>query len=257
MFGGQAQGKSGHFALSPGASAAKESPPVNRQDHVMTEFAAARTKMVDSQLKTEGVTDYNVLAAMGEIPRERFVPVKLRPLAYIDEDLPVKEATGGRPARYLMEPAPLARLLQAALVGPDDNVLVVGGGTGYSAAVLSRLAHSVLVIESDAALAAQASANLSELGAANVKVVAGPLEQGFADAGPYDDILVDGSIETVPDTLFGQLKEGGRLVAVVGYGRSAQAKVFTKTDGDVAARAVFDADVRPLPGFQKPKAFVF
>ena len=93
--------------------------------------------------------------------------------------------------------------------------------------------------------------------AGNVKVIAGPLEQGFADAGPYDDIVVDGAIETVPDTLLSQLKEGGRLVAVVGYGRSAQAKVFTKTDGDVAARAAFDADVRPLPGFQKPKAFVF
>lgn len=223
----------------------------------MTEFAAARTKMVDSQLKTEGVTDYGILAAMGEVPRERFVPVKLRPLAYIDEDLAVKEASGDRPARYLMEPAPLARLLQAAEIGPEDSVLVIGAGTGYSAAVVSKLARSVLVLESDASLAAQASAALSEVGAGNVAVVTGPLEQGFAEAGPYDDIVIDGAVETVPDALLGQLKEGGRLVAVVGYGRSAQARLFTKTDGEVAARAVFDAYVRPLPGFRKPKAFVF
>jgi protein-L-isoaspartate(D-aspartate) O-methyltransferase len=223
----------------------------------MTDFAAARAKMVDSQLRTENVTDYGVLAAMSDIPRERFVPAKFTPLAYIDEDLRVKDASGSAPARYLMEPAPFARLVQEAEVGPTDAVLVVGGGPGYAAAVLSRIAGSVVMVESDAELAGLAERVLGDLAAGNVTIVKGPIEAGCHEKGPYDVILLDGAVETVPEAIFAQLKEGGRLVGIVGYGRAAPAMVYTKTEGDIGGRPVFNAHVQPLPGFRKPAEFVF
>jgi protein-L-isoaspartate(D-aspartate) O-methyltransferase len=223
----------------------------------MEDYAAARTKMVDSQLRTTDVTDYAVLAAMGEIPRERFVPARMRPLAYIDEDIAVKDGAAGTAARYLMEPAPFARLVQLAEIGPSDIVLDVGCATGYSTAVLARLTYSVVAVEVDAELAALASSTLVDLGIANAAVVTGPLREGYASEGPYDAIFVGGAVEVVPEGLFAQLKAGGRLVAVVGYGRAAAATVFTRTDGEIGSRIAFNAHVQPLPGFAKPKAFVF
>ncbi|MEO8669354.1 MAG: protein-L-isoaspartate O-methyltransferase [Bauldia sp.] len=223
----------------------------------MSDYADARVRMVDSQLRTEDVTDYGILAAMGDVPRELFVPDRLKPLAYIDEDLLIKAAVDGAPARYLMEPAPFARLLQAAGIASTDAVLDVGCGTGYTAAVLARLADRVVALDSDESLAAEAVRLLRDLGAANVGVEEGPLEAGDTNGAPYDVIVLEGSVEVVPEALFAQLAEGGRLVAVVGYGRAASATVFTKTDGDVGARKAFDAHVPRLPGFEKPKAFVF
>jgi protein-L-isoaspartate(D-aspartate) O-methyltransferase len=223
----------------------------------MEDYAAARTKMVDSQLRTNDVTDYSVLTAMGEIPRERFVPARMRPLAYIDEDILVRDAGGGAPARYLMEPAPFARLVQLAEINPSDILLDIGCATGYSTAVLARLANSVVAVEADPELAALASGTLVDLGIANAAVVTGPLEEGYASEGPYDVIFLGGAVEVVPDSLFAQLKEGGRLVAVVGYGRAAAATVFTRSDGEIGSRIAFNAHVQPLPGFAKPKAFVF
>jgi protein-L-isoaspartate(D-aspartate) O-methyltransferase len=223
----------------------------------MEDFDALRTRMVDRQLRTEDVTDYAILAAMGELPREQFVPPRLRSLAYIDVDLSVKDAGGALPARYLMEPAPFARLIQAAEIEPTDIVLDVGCATGYSTAVLARLADSVVAVEVDAELAVLAGENLVDLGVANAAVVTGPLTAGYPSEGPYDVIFLGGAVEVVPDTLFEQLKEGGRLVGVVGYGRAAQAVLFTRTSGDIGSRPLFNAHLQPLPGFNKLKAFVF
>lgn len=220
----------------------------------MMDYADARTMMVDTQIRTESVTDYNVIRAMGEVPRERFVPVAAKPFAYTDADIVVKE-DGHR--RCMMRPATLARLIQAAEIRPNDYVLVVGAASGYSAAVVAGLATSVIALESDEELAAMASSTLMDLGIGNVAGVTGPLEAGYASEGPYDVILLDGSVEVVPEGLFAQLKEAGRLVAVIGRGRASPAMVFTKTSDDIGGRAVFDAFAPPLPGFAKPKVFVF
>lgn len=219
----------------------------------MIDFAAQRTKMVESQIRTEDVTDRSVIAAMAAVAREKFVPERMAPLAYIDQDLAI--AGMGMGGRFLMKPATLARLLQAAGVASTDRALDVGCGLGYAAAVLALLAASVVALEEDATLAAGAREQLGSF--ANVKVAEGRLEEGHKAGAPYDLILVEGAVEVVPEALLDQLGEGGRLVAVVGYGRSASATVFTKADGDVGDRPAFDADVPPLPGFRRPKGFVF
>jgi protein-L-isoaspartate(D-aspartate) O-methyltransferase len=219
----------------------------------MEDFAAARRKMVDSQLRTENVTDNEVLEAMGDVPRELFVPAAQRPLAYIDSDIALKDS----PPRYLMRAAPLARMLQLAEVVQTDRALVIGVGTGYAAAVLAGLAASVVALESDTSLAEQAKRNLADLGIRNVEVTVGSLEAGYAAGAPYDLILVDGAVETLPEALFDQIGEGGRLVAVIGYGRTGTATLFTRSDRQVGRRAAFDAGIPPLPGFRKPEVFVF
>ena len=221
----------------------------------MESFASRRTKMVDGQLRTQNVTDHSVLAVMGEVPREHFVPPEAQPLAYIDDDILVKPAADGHAARYLMEPAPFARLVQLARPLDTDIVLDVGCGSGYSAAVLARLADSVVGLESDAELAERASAALVELGIDNAAVVNGPLPDGYPSEGPYDVIFLDGSVERIPEALFDQLKDGGRLVAAVGSGWSAPVTLYTRSGDEVAGRAAFNADLRPLPGFREPARF--
>ncbi len=220
------------------------------------DFTALRTKMVDSQLRTTDVTDLPILDAVLAVPREEFVPSRLKPLAYIDEDIEVAPGDNAR-ARYLMEPSPFARLLQLAEIGPGDVVLDVGCGTGYSSAVLSRLAASVIAIEEDAALAEQAQANLERLGYHGVAVVRAPLAAGYAAEAPYDAIVLEGSVEAVPAALLGQLKEGGRLVAVEGRGNAAVARVHVRAGDVVSARRGFNAAVKPLPGFEVVREFEF
>jgi len=220
----------------------------------MTDYAAARTTMVDTQVRTEGVTDHRIIRLMGEVPRHRFVPARARPFAYTDADIAVKE--DGH-ARRMIRPATLARLIQAAAILPTDFALVVGSATGYAAAVIAGLASSVIALESDEQLAASAAETLTDVGVGNVAVVTGPLAAGYAAEAPYDVIFVDGAVEDVPEALFAQLREGGRLVAVVGYNRAAPAVVYTKTADDIGEHPVFDAFVPALPGFSRPRAFVF
>jgi protein-L-isoaspartate(D-aspartate) O-methyltransferase len=217
----------------------------------MIDYTAARTKMVDNQIRTTDVTSHEVLSAFLTVAREAFVSAELKPLAYIDNDIQIA------PGRYLMEPSPLAKLVQLAAVEPDDVVLEVGCGTGYTSAILSLLGSSVVALESDAALAATATETLASLGYDNVAVVTGDLEQGFAAEAPYDVIFVNGAVEYVSEPLFAQLRDGGRLVVVEGYGNASQARLYIKEGGRTAERNVFNTSVKPLPGFRKAKQFVF
>lgn len=222
-----------------------------------SDFFALRLKMVDSQLRTTDVTSTAILDAMLKVPREAFVPASWRELAYIDEDMLVSGAETSRNARYLMEPSPFAKLLQLADIGKSDFVLDVGGATGYSAAVLFEIAGSVVALESDAMLAELATATLTSLGCDSVAVVHGPLEEGYPSEAPYDVIVLNGSVDSVPQTLFDQLRDGGRLVAVEGAGLSGVARLHIKEGGVAASRRGFNAAVKPLPGFREEPAFEF
>ena len=220
-------------------------------------FDELRTRMVDNQLRTTDVTDRELLSAFLDVPREAFVPVDKRPLAYIDEDVGVLPASAPGGPRFLMEPSPLAKLIQLASIGTDDVVLDVGCATGYSSAVISRIASSVIAVESNQELADKATETLSRLGYDNAVVMHGTLEEGFAPEAPYDVIFLGGAVDFVPQALFDQLKDGGRLVAVEGHGNAGVAKLYVKDEGVIAGRRVFNAAVRPLPGFQREAAFEF
>jgi protein-L-isoaspartate(D-aspartate) O-methyltransferase len=220
-----------------------------------SDFSEHRLKMVDGQIRTTDVTSASLLEALLAVPREKFVGQASTALAYIDED--IKIGTGPEGPRYLMEPSPLARLIQLAEVDGSDSVLDIGCGTGYSSAVLSRLARKVVALESDSQLAVQATATLSALGCGNVEVVTGALREGAAAKAPYDVILINGSVEEVPQALFDQLAEGGRLVAVEGRGNAGVARLFLKTTGAVTGRRAFNAAIKPLPGFDRTRVFEF
>jgi protein-L-isoaspartate(D-aspartate) O-methyltransferase len=194
---------------------------------------------------------------MLSVPRELFVGDRLRAIAYIDEDVMIAPADAGRGARFLMEPSPFAKLLQLAEIAPADRVLDVGCGTGYSTAVFARLAGSVVGLECDSSLAEKASAALAALGCDNAKVVTGPLQAGHASGAPYDVIFVGGAVDAVPETLLGQLAEGGRLVVVEGHGNAGRAHLYRKSGGVSAGRAAFNAAIKPLPGFERAATFKF
>ncbi|MBM3530650.1 MAG: protein-L-isoaspartate O-methyltransferase [Alphaproteobacteria bacterium] len=221
----------------------------------MLDFAAARRMMVDGQVRTADVTDRRLLGAMLELPRERFFPEDKASLAYLDLDANVSEP--GRAARHLLKPMVLAKLIQAAEVGEGDRVLDLGCASGYSTAVLARLAAHVVGLEQDEALVRQASLALSGLGIGNAKVVAGPLDRGWPAAGPYDAIVLQGATENVPSALLSQLKDGGRLVCVLGRGAGAKAMLYRRIEGELSGRPIFDAAAPLLPGFARVPAFVF
>ncbi len=218
----------------------------------MFDFATARSNMIDSQLRTNKVTDPGVLEAFGAIPRERFLPEARAGVAYVDEDLEVA------PGRFLMEPMVLARLLQAAQVQSSDVVLDVGCATGYSSAVLARLAGTVVALESDSTLVERANETLQELDIDNAVVVAGELTEGYQKQAPYNVILLGGAVAEVPEAILSQLAEGGRLVTViVPQARLGQAVLIRNSAGAASRRVLFDASVRPLPGFAQVPRFVF
>jgi protein-L-isoaspartate(D-aspartate) O-methyltransferase len=216
------------------------------------DFALARRMMVDGQVRTRDVFDTNLLAAMAEVPRERFVPPEQAALAYLDRNIPLT-AQG---SRCLLQPMVLAHLLQAADIAEGEHVLDVGCATGYTAAVLARLAGTVVALEEDRTLAAFARRELGEL-APQVKLVEGPLQAGWPDLGPYDVIVVEGAAEVIPPALFAQLKDGGRLVTIDGVRPGAKAAVYCSVKGEVSFRSLIEAAAPMLPGFAKPPAFVF
>jgi protein-L-isoaspartate(D-aspartate) O-methyltransferase len=221
-------------------------------DSAMVDYAQARRTMVDCQVRPSDVTDLRIIAALLEVPREQFVAPSRRAIAYLDLDLPVAD---GSP-RALLKPMVFAKLLQAAEIRESDRVLDVGCTTGYSAAVLAKLAGNVVALEEDAALARSAADNLAALGA-HVALAGGPLTAGWQADAPYDAILVEGASEVRPDQLLAQLKDGGRLVAVIGSAPFGKATLYRKVSGHVTALALFDAAAPLLPGFAKTPAFVF
>jgi protein-L-isoaspartate(D-aspartate) O-methyltransferase len=227
----------------------------------MADFAASRLSMVESQLRPNEVTDPRLLAAMRTLPRELFVPERLRPLAYIDEALEIFPSIDGAPARYLLSPMVLARLIQLAAPEPGDAVLDVGCATGYSTAVLAKLARAVTGLEPEPELAGAARDALRRLGIGNADIVEGPLAAGHQTGAPYDVILLNGRVPELPEALSGQLKESGRLAAVLPTGANSgsqgRAYLFVKVGGEASGVPHFDAGARPLPGFAPAPVFTF
>lgn len=227
----------------------------------MIDYERQRRTMVESQLRPTQVTDRALLAAMSALPRERFVPVASRPLAYMDDGVEVWPSVDGALARYLLAPVLLARLIQLAGIGPDDRVLDIGCATGYSTAVLALLAGSVTGLEAEPELAAAARKTLHELARTypldGAAIVTGPLNEGYQAGAPYDVILLNGSVPRLPDSIAAQLKEGGRLVSVVASGVAGKAYLFVKADGTVSGVPHFDAGAKPLPGFAAVPCFTF
>jgi protein-L-isoaspartate(D-aspartate) O-methyltransferase len=217
----------------------------------MSDYTKARRMMVDCQIRPTDVTDRELLTAMLEVPRERFVPAALASVAYLDRDLPVD------PKRALLKPMVLARMIQAADIRARDRVLDVACGTGYSSAILARLAAAVTALDDDAERSRRCGDALAQVGAGSVTAVCGPLDAGWPNGAPYDVILVNGACETQPRSLIGQLGEGGRLVAVMGTGPDGKATLFRKDRGEVGSRTLFDAAAPALPVFAKAPAFVF
>jgi protein-L-isoaspartate(D-aspartate) O-methyltransferase len=210
---------------------------------------SARFNMVEAQIRSSNVTDQRILAAMNAVAREKFVPRAAQALAYAD--VPVALA----PGRFMLDPRSFAKLLQLAQVTASDRVLDVACGTGYSSAVLARLAGDVIALEQDADLLRAASELLADI-VGKVELVQGGLVEGVKGQAPYDVIFVNGAIEEVPQTLLDQLAEGGRLVAVIKDGQS-RAWLYLKENGQVGRRPDFDAEVPLLAGFRKAMGFVF
>jgi protein-L-isoaspartate(D-aspartate) O-methyltransferase len=235
-----------------GVAAATSAVHTHRFGGAMLDFATARMNMVDSQLRTNRVTDPRVLDAFETVPRERFVPEHLRAIAYVDEDLRITRE------RYMMEPMVLARLLDAAAFEETDVMLIVGAATGYACALTARIAATVVGLESDKDLAKQAEAMLSDQVTDNAVIVKGDLAKGYPKQAPYNVILINGAVEEVPERITDQLADEGRLLTVVNNGSGMGKAVLMERIGDaIGRRTLFDAATPVLPGFIREKGFVF
>lgn len=215
----------------------------------MTDFAARRVMMVDTQVRPSDVTKFPIIAAMLAIPREVFVPEHLREAAYVGDNVPLGAG------RVVLDARVFAKLLDALDITPEEKVLDIGCGLGYSAAVMGRIAKSVVALEEDASMADQAQAKLADLGAGNVSVVKGPLAAGAAAQGPYDVAIVQGGVEVVSPDILAQLRDGGRIAAVFMSGPLGIAKIGYKSGKDVTWRFSFNAALPVLPGFAAQREF--
>jgi protein-L-isoaspartate(D-aspartate) O-methyltransferase len=219
----------------------------------MTDFARARRNMVEGQLRPNRVNNAGLLAILADLPRERFLPEALRSVAYADDDVPLGNG------RYMMEPMVLARLIQVLQPQAEDKAMVVAAGRGYGAAILARLAKSVVAVETSADMVAAARQALTDLGLTGVELMVGEAEQGAIAGAPYDVILIEGAVREVPRTISDQLAEGGRLATVIAdpSGALGVAHLFVKQGGVVSGRPLFDAGSPVLPGFAPPARFTF
>ncbi|GKY89537.1 protein-L-isoaspartate O-methyltransferase family protein [Sinisalibacter aestuarii] len=215
----------------------------------MSDSKALRTMMVDTQVRPSDVTKYPIIEAMLAVRREDFVPDALRAAAYADAPVALD---GGR---VMLEPRTLAKMLDALEIESDELVLDLGCGLGYSAAIIARMADFVVAREEDEALVAEAERRLGAAGVDNVAVIAGPLAAGDDKHGPYDVIVVEGAADLVPDALVAQLKEGGRIAAILTDGSAGALRIGFKRDGHLDWRFGFNATAPVLPGFEKTVEF--
>jgi protein-L-isoaspartate(D-aspartate) O-methyltransferase len=223
----------------------------------MVDFLQQRINMVESQVRPSDITDRRIIRAMLELPREDFVPEAMRAMAYMDEAIEVAPRHDGVAARYLLPPRTLAKLVQLAEIDPSMRVLDVGPATGYSTALLAKLAARVVALEVDDALCATMKENLRRLALANASVMHGPLPTGAAGEGPFDVILLNGAVEAVDSGLLDQLKDGGRMVGIQTSGSFGRANVWRRSSDTFDIRPGFDVAAPPIPGFARPASFVF
>ncbi len=215
------------------------------------DFITARTAMVDCQVRPSDVTRFDIIDAMLSVPREEFVPTSLRSVAYSGDHVQLPAG------RVLLDPRVTGKFLDAVAPGPEDLVLDLGSGFGYSAALLARLSQAVVAVEEDEDMVKAAEETLREQGVDNVMVTHAPLTSGAAEHGPYDIITVQGAIEELPAALADQLKLGGRIGAIRADGVIGQFSIGTKTETGIAWRSVFDATAPVLPGFYREESFSF
>lgn len=218
----------------------------------MMDYQVARHNMVENQVRANKVTDPMVIAAMEEVPRELFLPESKRGVAYVDEDIAIGNG------RYAVEPMVIARLMQLAEIATTDVALVIGAGYGYSSALLSRVAETVVAIEQDGAMAQAAEKIMQQNNYDNVIVVEGDAVAGYPKQSPYNVIMFDGAVAEVPEAILAQLAEGGRLLAVVREAdKVGVARLYEREHGVIGHRDLFDAYVPYLPGFEPVESFVF
>lgn len=216
----------------------------------MTDFTVRRRIMVDTQVRPSDVTKFPIIEAMLTVPREPFVPASQREAAYCGDNI---DLGGGR---VLLEPRTLAKMLDALDVSADELVLDIGCGYGYSSAVVARMAQAVVAVEEDETMMGEAEELLSDIGADNVILHAGPLTEGAAEHGPYDVIIVQGGVGDLPEPLEAQLKEGGRIACILMNGALGSVSIGYKLGGVVTWRFEFNAGAPVLAGFEKQRSFV-
>jgi protein-L-isoaspartate(D-aspartate) O-methyltransferase len=217
----------------------------------MLDYAQARRLMVDCQLRTFDVNDNAVLDVFDSIPREHFVPKNQEPFAYIDQ--PLRLGGAGGDVRVSPAPMVLGRMVQALKLHAGANTLDVATGYGYAAAVMAQLGATVTALESDADLAAIARDRIQ----GKAEVVEGPLEAGLTAKAPFDAILINGRVETRPQALLDQLRDGGRLICVFGPAKGAKVMLFVRAGDAFGSRPLFDASLPPLAAFAEKAAFAF
>lgn len=216
----------------------------------MFDFAKARETMLDSQIRTNDVTDKAIQAAFRHVPRECFVPKSKTALAYGDTNVDLGEG------RFMLRPRDFSKMIEAADIAPTDIVLDIASGRGYSVAVMAELAETVVALEDTEERVHKASALLERCNVTNAAVVQGDLKVGAAEHGPFDVIMVGGALSEVPSSWFEQMANGGRLVCAIAEGPLCRVKVFTKIGDNIGERVVFDANIPTLPGFEPAQKFV-
>lgn len=215
----------------------------------MPDYPARRTMMVDTQIRPSDVTKFPIIEAFLRIPREVYVPSHLTEAAYAGENLMLSEG------RVMLEPRTLSKMLDALNILPNELVLDVGAGLGYSTAVIAQLAEAVVGVEDNDAQATDAQANLGSQAIDNAVIHQGPLTEGDAQHGPYDVIIIQGGVEFLPDALSAQLKDGGRVVCLFMSGALGVVRLGMQRHGSIAWRDIFNAAAPVIPGFAKAQEF--